>query len=535
MTMMNLYSPIVEAAEKIGFDENGKLADATAGRTALELIRAHFWLVRDPATREVLAVKRTTVTSPRGGILFDVGTAEVRQMIMAAYSDIRQGEVVSANEVKNALDTAAGEAPTLTKEPYLRVGGGNGKPIWIDLGREDGQCVRVDASGWTIEDEPEVFFRRTAAIGKVPTPVAGGSLDALWAIAPVASEDRALVRAWLVQALTPGKTPCPVLYLHGMPGSAKSTASTAIGLSSLDSPARTSLQKDEKDMIVSIAGSWVSLIDNISHLDVSQTDVFCRIVTGDTYRARQLHTNGGVFQVTVRRPVIMNGVNGAAMRDDLAQRSIVASLEPIREGQRRTEKDVWTAFDAARPGILGAVLDDLVHVLAMPAPKMEKRPRMADYAETAAKLDAKYGSHSLVRYLELAKRVAVEAVTSDPVWLQLAYQITEQWRGSSSELLKRLDPDGSIAKNSRAFWPTSPQQLTSILKKGADTLIKAGWTVELDESATAAGKAGVWTIQPPPLTAADVASGLHPLGCRCPDCDFAPHVRGCHCEECSAA
>ncbi len=68
-------------------------------------------------------------------------------------------------------------------------------------------------------------------------------------------------------------------------------------------------------------------------------------------------------------------------RPDLADRAIFLTLEPIPEERRRPEAELWAAFEAERPGILGALLDAVVQGLRrLPETRLDKLPRMADFA-----------------------------------------------------------------------------------------------------------------------------------------------------------
>jgi hypothetical protein len=66
---------------------------------------------------------------------------------------------------------------------------------------------------------------------------------------------------------------------------------------------------------------------------------------------------------------------------DLADRTVFLTLEPIPEERRRPEQELWAAFEAERPRLLGVLLDAVAKGLAeLPRTKLEKLPRMADFA-----------------------------------------------------------------------------------------------------------------------------------------------------------
>ena len=84
------------------------------------------------------------------------------------------------------------------------------------------------------------------------------------------------------------------------------------------------------------------------------------------------------------RPVLINGIPNLLARGDLADRSLTVTLPVIPDDRRRDEAAVGHDFDAARPGILGALLDGLVTALRrLPDLHLPKLPRMADFARVA--------------------------------------------------------------------------------------------------------------------------------------------------------
>ena len=60
----------------------------------------------------------------------------------------------------------------------------------------------------------------------------------------------------------------------------------------------------------------------------------------------------------------MNGIEDVISRPDLGDRAIFLTLAPIVEADRRSEAELWREFEVARPRILGALLDAVVHGLA---------------------------------------------------------------------------------------------------------------------------------------------------------------------------
>lgn len=493
LDLLDVYSPLDEVLDDI--DEGEKVP---TGRMLSLILEATFFPYRDPESRDVYVVHRHTRERVTGGVLHPLMTSEIVQHLAANFKALTDGDIASEQALRSALTAFAGDARLLKREPALRVGKGSDGAIWIDIGRDDERTVRVTAEGWTVEKTPGCYFRRTRGVGELPIPETGGSLDLLWPMVTVSEKDRPLVRAWIVQSMIPGMTPCPALFLHGEQGSAKSTSGQMIGSSALDKPTRTRPPRADtmKDFMVTSAGRWQVMIDNITSVSVDVSDALCRVVTGDTYSARKLHTDGDVFELSIRRPMIWTGISYAFLRGDLGERAIAVELIPMDEEDRRPEYEVWGEYKKMHGKIMGGTLDDLVYVLSTEIPKPGRLPRMADFALTALKLDAKYGTRSLPRWAATSAQISADSVESDPVWVAMARKIKEEWTGTSQELLDTLDP-GDIERNrSTGSWPKNAKQLTWRLGDAMKTLKDSGWGVEqLDAAGT--NRARQWKLTPP--------------------------------------
>ena len=91
----------------------------------------------------------------------------------------------------------------------------------------------------------------------------------------------------------------------------------------------------------------------------------------------QLYSDQDEVLFEAARPIILNGIEEIVTRPDLADRALLLTLEPIREERRRPEQELWAAFEAERPQILGALLDAVAEGLKrLPHTRLEKLPRI---------------------------------------------------------------------------------------------------------------------------------------------------------------
>jgi len=110
----------------------------------------------------------------------------------------------------------------------------------------------------------------------------------------------------------------------------------------------------------------------------------CRIASGVGFATRELYSDQDEDLFEGARPLILNGIEDIVDRPDLAERSLFFICGPIRDEDRRSEDELWAAFDASHPLILGALLDAVATGLKMlPNTRPLKLPRMADFAQWA--------------------------------------------------------------------------------------------------------------------------------------------------------
>ncbi|WOH47551.1 hypothetical protein [Bradyrhizobium sp. sBnM-33] len=361
----------------------------------------------------------------------------------------------------------------------IRVGGLNGR-LYLDLCDAAWRAVEIDASGWRVIDNPPVRFRRAAGMKPLPDPVAGGSVKDLRSFLNVKSDaDFVLVICWALAVLR-NFGPYPVMVVSGEQGSAKSTF-FAILRALLDpntAPLRA-LPREDRELFISANNGHVLAFDNVSGLPAWISDTFCRLATGGGFAVRQLYTDQDEVLFDAARPVMLNGIEEIVTRPDLADRGLFLTLEPIPEERRRPEQEMWGAFEAVRPLILGALLTAVVEGLKrLPETRLEKLPRMADFALWATACEPALWSAGTFWSAYCGNREeAVEGVIdADPVAVAVRALMAKGtvWTGNASNLLAALaELLDERALKSKA-WPDSPRGLAGRLRRAATFLRKIG-------------------------------------------------------------
>lgn len=423
-------------------------------------------------------------------------TGSHRQELMVGL--FRDGcGVFNGTALKEALDLIEALALTENVQPtHIRVAQGFDGATWLDLGRADGQSVRIHPTGWDIltPDPAEVCWRRTQLTGELPLPARdtnGKGIDALLRLTNFATPDtECLTLAWLVGCLEPS-VPVPAPFLTGPQGAGKSTAGRMLVriIEGMGGDLRRA-PKDEENLITAVAAGWVTALDNLSHLTPDMSDAMCCIVTGAESLKRALFTDGDVFRVGYRRPLLLTGIDVGVIRPDLAERLLPLRLE--RPRVRRTEAELWAEYAEALPVVLGSLLDLTVQVRATEA-ETPTDLRMADFAHLCAQLDAATGFGALAAYRASLDDLNDDVIEGDllaQTVLQHAESIAagEQQRMTSTEWLHCLSClySGEELRPLPKGWPTTGKVLSDRLKRLQPTLAARG--VLIDSGRTMKGR-----------------------------------------------
>jgi hypothetical protein len=404
------------------------------------------------------------------------GKPGLRAELARKYRD-KTGKVAAQQALADALLTLEGEAAQAEPQSLALRVAETGESLWLDLGDTTGRAVRINAAGWQVMDAAPVLFKRTVLTGSLPTPTGGGDLGALWALVNIAEADRPIAAALLVSQLYPN-VPHPIGALLGEQGTGKTTAAKM--LTSLIDPSPVQVRKAPRDAdtwITAASGSWVVAIDNLSDINDWLSDTLCRAVTGDGDVRRQLYTDGGLAVFAFRRCVLLTGIDMGALRGDLADRLLPIDLHLIADRDRRLDADLEREWRAAHARILGALLDLAASVIrVLPSVRLDSLPRMADFARVLAAVDQVLDTEGLARYVDRAGSLAADSLTGDEFVMALSIALTDAFEGTSSQLLDRVHPPDE--KRPPKGWPANGRAVTTLLKRQAPVMRRAGWTVD---------------------------------------------------------
>ncbi|MEK6206943.1 MAG: bifunctional DNA primase/polymerase [Chloroflexota bacterium] len=396
----------------------------------------------------------------------------------------------SAQAVQDALGVLEGKARFEGAEHSVsvRVAEGADGRIYVHLADPEWSVVRIAPGGWEVlrsdEVPPEIRFRRPTGMLALPRPALGGDLRELRRFANLPHDDQlVLVIGFLVGALRP-RGPYPVLNVVGEQGSAKSTTQRV--LKALIDPSAAPLRaepRDERDLAIAASNCWLPAFDNVSHLQQWRSDALCRLATGGGLATRELYSDRDETIFESMRPLMINGIAQVIERGDLADRALMLTLPPIAEDHRRTEREFWAEFEAARPQLLGALYDAVACALRnLPTTRLAHPPRMADFATWVVAAEAAlpfprgkfFDAYAGNR--DDANEYTLEASPTAQAILSLIAD--GSFDGTATELLARLAETAGPEAVRQRGWPKSAQHLGNALRRLAPNLRGVG--VELD-------------------------------------------------------
>jgi hypothetical protein len=382
------------------------------------------------------------------------------------------GGAASAAEIRSVLDLLEARAQFDGPERavHVRIAEHAGH-IFLDLADERWRAVDIAPDGWRVIGCPPVRFRRPAGMLPLPAPQQGGSIEVLNSFLNLASrDDFVLIVAWLLGALR-ADGPYPLLAISGEQGSAKTVLSKLLKalIDPNTAPVR-SLAREERELMIAANNGYLLAFDNVSGLPIWLSDALCRLASGGSFAVRRLYTDDEEVLFEAARPILLNGIEDVISRPDLGDRAIFLTLVPIDEVQRRPENELWREFEIARPRILGALLDSVVHGLGtLGRVHLDRLPRMADFALWAAACEpAPWPAGTFARAYTSNRRAAIESVIdADPIAACIRTMMANRtmWTGSASDLLRLCAETARDEFSSGTPGIKSPRALAGRLRR----------------------------------------------------------------------
>ncbi len=383
--------------------------------------------------------------------------------------------------VGDAINVLLADCADAKPEPcYRRVAPHPGGGIVIDLGGPDGKVVIVspnDSAGWQIASRSPVLFSRTALIGPMPDPVAGGSLNEIQRLFDLTDRQWALVLGWMLAAFD-RELPHPILAIFGPAGAGKSClAKLLVRLCDPSPSPLRSAPDSEKDWHIAASSGWVYAIDNVSDLKAWLSEALCKASTGDARVVRGLFTDKGLSVTKLRLPVILTSIEAGSLRADFGDRLVM--LELPRRDRTMTERHIEALIAKRLPAWHGDMFTALAKTLAARAgaKPTTQSVRMADFMHLLRCADAAGVTVDAERaYRENTQDTAREVGDGDELVAAITKLLQEtpdaRWHGTATQLLRDLN--ASLGDEKPPEWPKLPNTLSRRLKRVEPVLRDCG-------------------------------------------------------------
>jgi len=149
--------------------------------------------------------------------------------------------------------------------------------------------------------------------------------------------------------------------------------------------------------------------------------------------------------------------------------------------------ELWAEFDAARPQLLGTLLDAVSHGLKQrPGTRIDSLPRMADFALWATACETALWESGTFNAAYAGNRdQAVDmALEADPVASAIRSLISTRtesgWAGTASDLLGNLETEAGEKVSKSKAWPASARALSGRVRRMTTFLRETGITITFE-------------------------------------------------------
>lgn len=423
--------------------------------TALRMMQDHFNTAFDPENNVAVAIPKSGTSMLT--IAYDIEGVDMSHWLRDEY-ELNTEKVIAKNNVSSSISTLSSKAVRsgVKTKTVKRAHRDNGV-VWIDLGNDTSDCVKVTKDGWSIyphiPSEVGVSFIRDERVTPIKTPIQVPPEKAMDTLSTylrpyinTSNEDWVLLVAWLVNHILENES--PILMFLGEPGLGKSTACQALqfsgeggyGLEELND-----MPEKKQDLIVNLSSTRIGTFDNISKISNEMSDTWCQTTTGLTYKVRKLHTNNEVSKTKVTARIVANAITTNELRDDVKERLVTIRLTKDIENQMKKEH-LETFLVENHPSVYGAALALAVKVLEVQenAPvfpsKGPQGMRMQEYARVLWSLDHILGTDGVNQYketLDISAQEGYEDALTQAVMMTMIKHGTyipedDRWVGSLS-------------------------------------------------------------------------------------------------------
>jgi len=418
---------------------------------------------------------------------------------------------------------------------HLRVAWGNPDTtdsIYYDLSDEKNRCVKITKDGWEIvENQIDVLFRKYNHLKPQVEPIRNldriDTIDdkmldkfiSLFNLKKTNKENtiediKLLLKCYLISLFIP-EIPKPIKALHGEQGGAKSTCQELVKMLIDPSNIQTlTFPRDATEFVQQLSHNYIAFYDNVSEIRDWISDLLCRAVTGNSFSKRALWTNDDDIYYNFKRIIGINGIDLAATKADLLDRSLIFETERIAKKDRKKIKKIWEKFNQLKPYVLGYIFDILVKVLRYKDEHGEiefpdGQNRMADWEEYCEIISRCMGnkdwefqrvyqdnigvqideaiessllSQTIIEFMSEEIVIGTDEATGNDIKSTRAAAGGGEWKGTPTELHTELNiaiGKLNIHVSRSKLWPKSASALTRKINGVKTNLREKGFEITL--------------------------------------------------------
>lgn len=371
---------------------------------------------------------------------------------------------------------------------FVRTSGNLTDGIEYDLQNDSQDTVKVTEKGWHTSSKKRRFVIPKVSLPQV-TPIKTDKtpLELLKPFVNIKGDTYILFVIWLIQTFSLGTK--YALWISADKGSGKTTTSKII--KRLSDPCNfdvTTIPEKKDDLHILLYNSSVCCFDNLNNKSLSNdvSDLFCGAITGTAIAKRSLFTNKDLTMATLRNTIVINGIDVAPARADLAQRMLLVKMSTLTSTNRRTESEFWGAFKEAKPEILGSIFNTLsVAMQKMKNLQTNSIARIGDaFVEMLAIAQALGISEERFRQIFDDNKEALEKARSTSPLIESVKEImislpSRKLQGSANFIFKKVHDKFS---GDKSLLPQSASHFTRQLEKEHGNLLKNGFRVNIDDT-----------------------------------------------------
>ena len=421
--------------------------------------------------------------------ILKIRSAEFNELLRKLnYDATKKGlNKTALEEVVETISTIATYEGS-TENVYLRTCQSKGEIIY-DLCSPDWSVVKITKDGWKALDSSPVAFTRTPSMKSLPIPTSMPNrnsrrgINKLLKHINIREDELPLLVGWMLMAMQAGSGAYPVLVLNGPAGAGKSTAVRMV---------RALIDPNQADLLTSPSpdnikvlseGNHILAFDNISKVSPQLSDMLCMVATGSSQTVRKKYSDNDAFTVSLKNPIILNGIADFVNRGDLASRSVKISLHKIET--RKTEDMAWKEFNDDLPEMFAALLDGLSHALRnIDSVQVDDMTRLADFCQWATAAHTAYGWEESVfmdAYTKNVKSSHTDTLEASPFSSALIDMLDARrcFHGTPMGLLAMLEGN-YVPKKSQfsAGWVKTPKGVVNQLENIQTSLAAVGINYE---------------------------------------------------------